>query len=64
MNRSHHKDEYENLLLTVSSQSPQKITLDLIVNTLKKHSVKVDLKRLNESAEMMEAAFIVEVSEL
>ncbi len=57
---SHDPDESQNLYLTVSSQSPEKTKLDKIVNTLKDHSMAINLKRLDETSEIMEAAFLVE----
>ena len=51
---------YQNLYLTISSRSPQKIQLNQIVETLKKNCTVVDLKRFDESSEALEASFLIE----
>ncbi|OQW91028.1 MAG: hypothetical protein BWK78_05685 [Thiotrichaceae bacterium IS1] len=55
------QDTQQNLLLTVHSQAPQKIDLDTLVATLKKHCLAVNLKRFDESHEALEAYFIIEL---
>ncbi|MBN1764940.1 MAG: DUF4956 domain-containing protein [Sedimentisphaerales bacterium] len=52
--------ENQNLHLTIYSHNPEKITLDEIVGTLKKHCTSVDLRRFDETKEQLEAAFRVE----
>lgn len=49
-----------NLYLTVTSHNPEKIPLDKIVKALNKHCSAVDLKRFDETKEVIEAAFLVE----
>ena len=56
--------ENQNLYLTVTSHNPQKISLDQIVKTLKKYCSAVDLKRFDETKEILEAAFLVEFDDL
>src|SRR3989338_2317746 len=57
---SHKYQDNQNLYLTVSNQGPGKVELDTIVRILKSHCVGLNLKRLDETKDMMEAAFFVE----
>ena len=57
---SHKYQDNQNLYLTVSNQGPGKVELDTIVRILKSHCVGLNLKRLDEAKDMMEAAFFVE----
>ncbi|MDZ7291268.1 MAG: DUF4956 domain-containing protein [candidate division KSB1 bacterium] len=63
-NYSHKTAEPQNLYLTVSSHNPHKVELKEIVDTLKKHCSMVDLKRFDESNELLEASFLVEFDDL
>ena len=49
-----------NLYLTVTSHNPQKISLEQITGTLKKHCSSVNMKRFDETKEALEAVFLVE----
>lgn len=49
-----------NLYVTVTSDSPQRVALQQVVETLKRYCSAVSLKRVDESAEHLEAAFLVE----
>lgn len=57
---SHKFQDNQNLYLTISNQGPGKVELDAIVQILKNHCVGLNLKRLDETKDMMEAAFFVE----
>jgi len=59
-NISHKAEESQNLHLTVSIHEPGKIDLDEIIEVLKKNCASVNLKRLDETKEMIEASFLVE----
>lgn len=50
----------QNLYLTVNSHNPEKIPLDRIIEVLGRHCKKVDIKRFDETAEVLDAAFMVE----
>ena len=52
--------ENNNLHLTIMSQEPQGAILDDILETLNKHCSGVNIKRLDESDDMLEATFLVE----
>ena len=52
------------MYLTINSHNPQKISLDQMVDTLKRHCSSVDLKRFDETKEVIEAAFLVEFDNL
>ena len=58
--RYHQGSEHQNLYLTVASHSPKKITLEEIMGTLKKHCSLVDMKRFDETKEVLEASFLIE----
>lgn len=55
--------ENQNLYLTISSEGEQKIQILDIIELLKKHCDKVDLRRLDETKLHMEASFMVESSD-
>jgi uncharacterized membrane protein YhiD involved in acid resistance len=57
---SHKYQDNQNLYLTISNQGPGKIELDSIVQILRRHCIGLNLKRLDETKDMMEAAFLVE----
>jgi hypothetical protein len=49
-----------NLYMTVDSTSPEKLSLDRIVEVMRRHFSGVDLKRFDETSEALEASFRVE----
>ena len=57
---SHKSEESQNLYLTVSSHNPVKAELEKIIQILKKNCTAVNLKRFDESRELLEASFLVE----
>ena len=57
---SHKFQDNQNLYLTVSSRDKDKVELDSIVQILKKHCMGVNMKRFDETKEVLEAAFLVE----
>lgn len=50
----------QNLYLTINSHNPWKVGLDEVIETLKRHCSAVDLKRIDETSEILEASFLVE----
>lgn len=50
----------QNLHLTINSQNPQKVPVDKIVETLKKHCLAMNLRRLDETNDNYEVSFLVE----
>lgn len=50
----------QNLYLTVSSSEPKQIGLDSIIEVLKRHWLVVNMKRFDETKELLEASFLVE----
>jgi hypothetical protein len=50
----------QNLHLTIQSNGSNKISIDAIIDILKKYCDEVDLKRLDETKETLEASFMVE----
>ena len=52
-----------NLYMTVDSHIPEKISLERIVEILRRHFGGVDLKRFDETSEALEASFRVEVED-
>ena len=57
---SHKTYENQNLNLTVISYNPPKIGVDKIVDTLSGYCSAVNLRRLDETKEIVEASFLVE----
>jgi len=53
-----------NLYMTVDSHLPEKISLDRIVDIMRRHFTGVDLKRFDETSEALEASFRVEFEDL
>ncbi len=49
-----------NLYLTIDSHLPEKISLERIVDIMRRHFTGVDLKRFDETSEAIEASFRVE----
>ncbi len=56
---SHETKGNQNLHLTVHSQNPKKIELSQIVDILDKYCSVVDLKRIDEEDDQIEASFLV-----
>ena len=63
-NYGNEKRENENLILTVSTNQPEKVTSAQIQDILKKYCASVRLKRLDENMNITEASFIVEYQEI
>jgi len=59
-NYSARNEDGRNLHLTVTSGNPHKAELPDIVATLKRHCSVVELKRFDESKDIVEASFLVE----
>jgi uncharacterized membrane protein YhiD involved in acid resistance len=59
-NLSQKSEENQNLYLTISSHNPGKAELKEIVEILKAHCSEVNLKRFDETKELLEASFLVE----
>ena len=53
-----------NLYMTVDSTNPEKISLNRIVDIMRRHFTGVDLKRFDETSEALEASFRVEFEDL
>ena len=53
-------DENQNLLLTVSSDNPENVTLSDLIAVLRNHTRKLDMKRFDQTNEVIEASFLVE----
>ena len=56
------RDE-QNLYLTITSHAPGKIALEQIIEILKQYSQAVNMKRFDETKELIEASFLVEFSD-
>ena len=54
------KEVDQNLVLTISSRNPQKLSLDEILDILKQYCSVVNFKRLDERKDILEATFLVE----
>ena len=52
--------ENSSVFLTVSGRRPGKLTLEQMARILREHCLSVDLKRLDESNDELEATFVVE----
>jgi len=59
-NRLPKADENQNLYLTVNSHNPRKAELNEIIDVLNKYCSVVNLKRFDETKEVLEASFFVE----
>ena len=55
------KEETQNLHLNITSHNPDKIELSDILEVLKKYCSAVDLRRFDETAELIEASFSIEI---
>lgn len=53
----------QNLYLTIQSNGAQRINIDAILEILKKNCNAVDLRRLDEANEILEASFMVEAQD-
>ncbi len=64
--RHNYKEEYsqqaQNLYLTISSKSKSKVTISELSDLLSKYCIKVNLKRFDETNELLEVNFIVELA--
>ena len=58
-----HSAPSHNLYMTVDSHIPEKISLERIVEIMRRHFGGVDLKRFDETSEAIEASFRVEVED-
>ena len=56
-------DENQNLLITLTVNQPTKDQLDEMVEILKVHCLKVNLKRFDEDNEILESSFLIEVGD-
>ena len=63
-NLKHKTEEYENLLLTVTSKDPKQIDLEKVLEILKRNCAGVDLKRFDETKNAVEVSFIVEFDDV
>jgi len=59
-----HTEADVNLHLSVASHNPGKVELEQIEDVLRKHTAKMKLLRFDETAEMLEAGFLVEFREM
>lgn len=50
----------QNLIITLSTQNPNKMELDQIITILKEYCTSVNLKRFDENSEVLESSFLVE----
>ncbi len=57
------KQGHPNLFLTISSEQGAKIALDDVVGTLKSHCSSIDIKRFDETKDLIEATFVVEYTD-
>ncbi|MBT3188117.1 MAG: DUF4956 domain-containing protein [Anaerolineae bacterium] len=53
-----------NLHLSIASQQPAKVELEQIESVLRQHTAKMKLLRFDETAEMLEAGFLIEFREM
>jgi len=56
----HKRRENQNLHLTISSHNPGRVELQQIVTILKNHCSSVNMRRFDETNEVLEASFLVE----
>lgn len=54
------KTTYQNLILTISNVTDKKLDENLIINILKKHCTKVDLRRMDNASDITELSFNIE----
>ena len=53
------KEDNHNLFLTVNSHNPKKVELNEVVDVLGKYCSVINLRRFDETKEVMEASFLV-----
>jgi len=58
---SRESEENQSLFLTMADKNPRDVTVGEIVEVLKRHCSAVNLRRFDESADGLEASFIIEV---
>lgn len=56
-------EESKNLLLSISNRNPQKISLKEITEIVNNTATSVNIKRFDETADILEATFIVEFND-
>lgn len=56
----HKKEDTQNLHFTLSSDNTDEINIEKVIEVLSKHCTSVNLKRLDESNDFIEASFLVE----
>ena len=61
---SHEAASAQNTFFTITNYNPEKGSLEKIVDILKKYSLAVDLKRVDETKEVLEASFLVEFKDM
>ena len=64
MNISRRKEDNQNLHLTISSRNKNNVDLDTVAEVLRKNCNVVNLKRFDETSEMIEASFLVEFDDI
>jgi|TARA_B100000315_G_scaffold254685_1_gene296266 uncharacterized membrane protein YhiD involved in acid resistance len=52
--------DHQNLYLAVTSNNPKKLSLEQISDVLKKHCSALDVKRFDETKDVLEASFLIE----
>ncbi len=55
--------EYQNLIVTLSTQAPVKDKMNSIIEILKEYCVRVDLRRFDENDSMLETSFVIEIDD-
>jgi len=58
-----HKETNQNLYLTISSNNPERVSLQKIVEILKRYSTGCSLKRFDETRQILEASFLVDFTD-
>jgi len=56
-------NDHQNLHLTISSHNPNKLDIDTILKVLKNNCDTVDLRRFDESKEILQVSFMVEAGD-
>ncbi len=64
VSRRRSKDEPANLYLTISSNGQGKVPFSDLVNAIRPNCAELELKRLDESKERIEAAFVVSFKDI
>lgn len=60
---SRNSSDHQNLYLTIQSNNPDKISIETILEILEKSCDAVDLRRLDETNEILEASFLIEAED-